>query len=188
LIGGSVESFDDTTIISNVDLSEFDVIVFTDFLRSLNDTERAFLETAVQDGLTVIISGLSPYYLAGGTTNLTRISPWFGASVFSEAPKLERWKTKFTEEATQIMEELVLDREYAFYTAADWSTPTGALVEAESVVYAYRANDQLATIFGHNFGEGTSIFVGPRFGFESSDATIFRTFLQSLIVNHISKG
>jgi hypothetical protein len=188
LIGGSVESFDDTTTISNVDLSEFDVVVFADFLRPLDDTERAFLETAIQDGLTVILSGLSPYYLAGGTSNLTRISPWFGATVFSEAPKLERWKTMFTEEATQIMQELVLDREYAFYTTSDWSTPTGALVQAESVVYAYRANDQLATIFAHTFGEGISIFVGPRFGFESSDATIYRTFLQSLIVNHMSKG
>ena len=188
LIGGSTKSFNDTTIISNVNLSEFDVVVFSDFLRPLNDTERTFLETAIRDGLTVIISGLSPYYLAGGTTNLTRISPWFGATLFSEAPKQERWKTKFTEDATQIMKELVLDREYAFYTASDYSTPTGALAKAESVVYAYRVNDQLATIFAYNFGEGTSIFVGPRSGFGSPDAAIFRTFLQSLIVNYISKG
>jgi len=188
LIGGSAKLFDDTTIISNVDFSEFDIVVFTDFLRPLNDTERTFLEAAIQDGLTVIISGLSPYYLAGGSANLTRMAPWFGATVFSEAPKQERWKTKFTEDATQIVKELDLDREYAFYTTSDWSTPAGALAEAETVVYAYRVNDQVPTIFSHNFGSGTSIFVGPRFGFESSDAAIFRTFLQSLMVNYVSKG
>jgi len=188
LIGGSTELFDDTTIISSVDLSEFNVVIFTDFLRPLNDTERASIESAIRNGLTVIISGLSPFHLAGGTTNLTKISSWFGATQFNEAPKQERWKTKFTENATQIVEELVLDREYVFYTTSDWSTPTGAVTHRESIVYAYRIDDQVPTIFSHNFGSGTSIFIGPRFGFESSDATIFRTFLQSLIINYISKG
>ena len=188
LMGGSTKSFDDNTSLLSVNLSEFDVVVFSDFRRSLNDTERQRLETAIEEGLTVVVSGLSPFHLAGGTSNLTRISSWFGGTGFSEAPKQERWKVKFTEDATDIVSELDLGREYAFYTDSDWSTPTGVLVEPESVVYAYRVDDQLATIFSHNFEEGTSIFVGPRFGFDSSDVTIFRTFLQSLILNYISKG
>ncbi len=185
LLGGSAESFDDTTTISNVDLSGLDIVVFADFSRPLDDTERTVLETAVRNGLTVVVSGLSPYYLGGGTSNLTGISSWFGATDFSEAPKRERWQTMFTEEATQITQELSLDRGYAFYTTADWSTPTGALAKAESIIYAYRANDQLATIFAHDFGEGTSIFVGPRFGFTSPDEGIFRMFIQSLIGSHL---
>ena len=186
LMGGATTSFDDSTSLLSLDLSEFDVVAFSDFRRVLNDAERQHLETAIGEGLTVIVSGLSPAYLAGGTTNLTRISSWFGATGFSEAPKQERWNVKFTEDATGIVSELDLGREYSFYTDSDWSTPTGVLVEPESVVYAYRVDDQLATIFAHNFGEGISIFVGPRFGFESSDATIFRTFLQSLIGTYIS--
>jgi hypothetical protein len=186
LMGGATTSFDDTTSLLSLDLSEFDVVVFSDFRRVLDDTERQHLETAIEEGLTVIVSGLSPVYLAGGTTNLTQISSWFGATGFSEAPKQERWKVKFTEDATDIVSELDLGREYAFYTDSDWSTPTGVQVEPESVVYAYRVDDQLATIIAHNFEEGTSIFVGPRYGFYSSDATIFRTFLQSLIGTYIS--
>ncbi|UCE28963.1 MAG: glycosyltransferase family 39 protein [Candidatus Bathyarchaeota archaeon] len=185
LIGGETTSFDDTTIISSADLSNYDLVVFADFLRPLGDQERTAIETAVQSGLTVIVSGLSPYHLAGGATNLTRISPWFGATKFSEAPREQRWATKFTENATQIMQELDLDREYAFYTASDWSTPAGVLAEPESTVYAYREEDQLATILTHDYGEGTSIFVGSRFGFESSDAGIFRTFLMYLITSRM---
>jgi hypothetical protein len=186
LMGGATTSFDDTTSLLSLDLSEFDVAAFSDFRRVLNDAERQHLETAIEEGLTVVVSGLSPVYLAEGTTNLTQISSWFGATGFSEAPKQERWKVKFTEDATSIVSELDLGREYAFYIDSDYSTPTGVLVEPESVVYAYRVDDQLATILAHNFGEGTSIFVGPRFGFSSSDATIFRTFLQSLIGTYIS--
>ncbi len=179
----STKTFDDTTIISNVDISEFDVVVFADFLRPIDDAERLYLDESIQNGLTVIISGLSPENLAGGTTNLTRISTWFGATFHTEAPKEDRWKVKFTENAIEIMSDVTLDREYAFYKDSDWSTPIGAVVKPESVIYAYRVNDGAATIFLHKFGQGTSIFVGPRFGFESTDKWIFVPFIRSLILS-----
>ena len=181
-INASTRTFDDTTIISNVNLSKFDVVVFADFLRPIDDAERLYLEESIQNGLVVIISGISPEKLAGGTTNLTRISTWFGATFHTEAPKEARWKVKFTDNATEIMSDLALDREYAFYEDSDWSTPVGALVKPESVVYAYRVNDGAATIFLHEFGQGTSVFVGPRFGFTSMNEEIFVAFIRSLIL------
>jgi len=183
LIGASTSTFDDTTIISNIDFSEFHIVIFADFVRPLDDAERLHLEEAVENGLTVIVSGLSPYFLAGGTTNLTRISSWFGASVFSEAPREARWKVGFTENATEILKDLDLNREYEFYKDKDWSTPTGCLVEPESVIYAYRVKDQAATIFSHKFGKGISIFNGPRHGFGSPDAQTFELFLRALILS-----
>lgn len=182
-LNGSTRTFDDTTIVSDVNLSEFDVVVFADFSRSIDDAERLYLEESIQNGLVAIVSGLSPEKLAGGTTNLTRISTWFGATFHTEAPKEARWKVKFTENATEIMSGLDLDHEYAFYKDSDWSTPIGALVEPESVVYAYRVNDSAPTIFVHEFGQGTSLFVGPRFGFASIDKEVFESFIQSLILS-----
>lgn len=186
LMGASTSTFDDTTVISSIDLSEFDVVVFDDFRRPLNDAERLHLEESVQNGLIVIVSGLSPYYLAGGTTNLISISSWFGATVFSEAPKEARWKVKFNEDAKEIMKDLDLNREYAFYRDADWSTPIGCLVEPESVVYAYRVNDQAAVIFSHKFGKGATIFNGPRHGFVSPDLPVFIPFLRALILSALA--
>lgn len=179
----SIETFADTTVISDVDLSDFDVVVFADFLRPVDDSERSYLEDSVQNGLVVIVSGISPENLAGGTSNLTRIATWFGATFHTEAPKEDRWKVKFTENATQILSNLDLNREYEFYTGSDWSTPVGALVKPESVVFAYRVDDGAPTIFLHLFGEGTSIFVGPRFGFESADKITFVSLVRLLILS-----
>jgi len=183
LLGASTSTFGDTTIISSVDITEFDVVVFDDFKRLLNDAERSYLEESVQNGLTIIVSGLSPSYLAGGTKDLTGISSWFGATVFSEAPKEARWKVKFTEDAKEIIKGLDLNQEYAFYTDSDWSTPTACLAQLESIVYAYRVNDQAATIFSYKFGKGNIIFNGPRFGFLSQDAGTFVAFLRALILS-----
>ena len=80
-----------------------------------------------------------------------------------------------------ILSDINLEEEYEFYLEYDWSTPTGVGKKTESDVYAYRIDDQLATIFSHDFGKGTSIFIGPRFGFTSADAEIFRTFIESLL-------
>lgn len=78
---------------------------------------------------------------------------------------------------------LDLNREYAFYKDSDWSTPTGCLVQPESILYAYRVNDQAATIFSHRFGEGIIIFNGPRYGFMSQDTYEFIAFLRALILS-----
>lgn len=188
LLGASTSTFDDTTIISSVNISEFDVVVFDDFKRSIDDAERLHLEQSIEKGTIVIVSGLSPFYLAGGTTNLTRISSWFGATVFSEAPKEARWKVKFTENAKEIMKDLDLNQEYALYTDSDWSTPTGCLAQPEAVIYAYRVDDpsRVAAIFSHKFGKGTIIFNGPRHGFRSPDAGTFVAFLRTLILSALA--
>jgi len=179
-MGASTRNFDETSSPLDIDLSEFDLIVFADFLRPLNDTERLYLEETIERGLTVIVSGLSPSYLAGGTRDINSISNWFGGTVFSEAPKEERWKVKFNDSAIEIID-IDLEYEYEFYTIDDWSTPTGCVVQPETVVYAYRVNDGAGTIFLNRFGEGTSIFIGPRYGFNSPDKELFEAFLQSLI-------
>ena len=180
-VGASTTIFDDTTILSNVDLSEFDLVLFVDIKRPLDDTERLYLQESIRNGATVVVSGLSPYWIAGGTTDLTSISTWFGATVFSEAPREARWKVKFTEPATEVMGDLDLNAEYAFYTNSDWSTPTATLAQSDSVVYAYRVNDEAATVFSHEFGNGTVVFNGVRFGFASPDADVSQRFLQALI-------
>jgi len=180
-VGASTNIFDDTTILSNVDLLEFDLVLFVDTKRSLNDTERLHLQESIRNGATIVVSGLSPYWIAGGNTDLTSISTWFGATVFSEAPREARWKVKFTEHAAEVMGDLDLSGEYAFYTNSDWSTPTSTLAQSDSVVYAYRVNDGAATIFSHEFGNGTVIFNGIRFGFWSPDADVSQRFLQALI-------
>jgi len=185
-MGASTSNFNDTTIFSSINLSEFDIVVFDDFKRSLSDAERLHLEEFIRNGLVVIVSGLSPYYLAGGTTNLKSISSWFGATLFSEALKEAKWKVKFTEDAKSIMKDLDLDREYAFYRDADWSTPIGCLVQPESVVYAYRVNDQAAAIFSRKFGKGTTIFNGARHGFVSLDSPTFIPFLRALILSALA--
>lgn len=189
-MGASVTTFNDTTFISDINFSEFDIVVFADFMRPLDDEERLHLKESVQNGVAVVISGLSPWALeaatdggAGSTVPLTKISSWFGATTFSEASRADKWKVKFTENAIEIMKELDLESEYAFYTLRpnDWSTPTGCTVQPTSLVYAYRVNDGAATIFTHKFGKGVSIFIGPRFGFDSPDAETFKAFLKSLI-------
>jgi len=180
-VGVSATVFNDATNLLSVNMSEFDIIAFVDIKRSLNDTERLYLEESLRNGLTVIVSGLSPYWLAGGTTDLTPISTWFGANIFSEAPREEKWKIRFTSDATSIREDVDLNREYSFYTDLDWSTPTATLNQYESVVYAYRVNDGGATIFSHEFGNGSLIFNGVRYGFWSPDAEIFQRFLQAVI-------
>lgn len=179
--GASTTTFDDAIKMSSVNMSEFDLVVFIDIKRPLDDAERRYLEESLRNGLTIIVSGLSPYWLAGGTTDLTPISPWFGATVFSEAPSKEKWGTRFTTDATEIMEDLDISREYAFYTELDWSTPTATITKPESVIYAYRENDGKATLFTHDFGNGTVIFTGVRYGFWSLDADVFQRFLQALI-------
>ena len=183
MMGVSTSTFNDTTIISDIKLSEFDIAVFVDFMRDLDDVERLHLEESIRDGLIVIVSGISPPHLAGGTANLTRISSWFGATVFSEAPEEARWKVKFTEDAKKIMKDLDLDHEYAFHSELPlYQTPTGCFVlSSESVVYAYRVDDQAATVFLHKFEEGSSVFIGPRYWFPSPDAETFRSFLLALI-------
>ena len=182
-IGASTTDFEDSTSLLNINFTDYDIVIFADFSRPLNDTERIHLEESIENGLTVIVSGLSPAYLASGTSNLTEISSWFGATLFTEAPKEERWKTKFTENAIDIMDELDLERQYEFYTDSDWSTPTGCVTGLDAVVYAHRQNDMAATIFSHGYGNGTSVFIGPRFGFDSTDAETFNTFLRSLILS-----
>jgi len=181
----SVRIFDETTAISSSSLSEFDIIFFIDFGRPLGDLERQIIEESVEKGLVVILIGLSPYYLAGGSYDLTSISSWFGAIRFSEAPKEARWKTQFTENATEIMKNIDLDHEYEFFTSSDWSTPTGVTVIPDSVVYAYRIEDQAETIFSHKHGNGTSIFNGARYGYNSEDAETWKMFLQALVQNVI---
>ena len=84
-MGASIRKFNDTISLLDTDLSEFDLVVFADFLRPLGDRERLYLEKSIEKGLKVVVSGISPPYLAGGTSNLTPISTWFGAKVFSEA-------------------------------------------------------------------------------------------------------
>lgn len=179
-VGISTTIFDDATILSNVDLLEFDVVFFVDTKRPLDGAERLYLQESIRNGATVVVSGLSPYWIAGGTTYLNSISTWFGATVFSEAPREARWKVKFTERAAEVMRDLDLSGEYAFYTSSDWSTPTATLAQSESVVYAYRADDEAATIFSHEFGNGTVVFNGIRFGFWSADAEVSQPFLQAL--------
>ena len=176
----SIRNLDETSSLLDIDLSEFDIVVFADFLRLLDDMERVYLEESIERGLTVIVSGISPPYLAGGGKDLTSIKTWFGATDFSEAPKEERWKVKFKDSAIEIMD-LDLEYEYAFYTIDDWTSPTGCVVQPESDVYAYRINDGAGTIFLNKYGEGTSIFIGSRFGFSSPDKGTFEVFLQSLI-------
>ncbi len=181
-IGASnVRIFDETTVISSSSLSEFDAVFFIDFGRAPSDLEMQNIEESIKEGLVVIVIGLSPYYLAGGSYDMTSISSWFGATHFSEAPKEARWKVKFTENATEIMKNIDLDHEYEFYTSKDWSTPTGCTVNPDSVVYAYRVNDQAGAIFSHKFGNGTSIFNGARHGWKSKDAETWRLFLQALV-------
>lgn len=180
-VGISTTIFDHTTILSKVDLLEFDLDLFVDMKRPLDDAERLYLKESISNGATVVVSGLSPYWIAGGTTDLTSISKWFGATVFSEAPHEARWKVKFTKRAAEVTRDLDLSGEYAFYTSFDWSTPTATLAQSESVVYAYRVNDEAATIFSHEFGNGTVAFNGVRFGFDSPDADVSQRFLQTLI-------
>lgn len=180
-VGASTIIFDDTTILSNVDLQEFDLVLFVDIKRALDDTERLYLQESIRNGTTVVVSGISPHWIAGGTTDLTSISTWLGATVFSEAPREARWKVKFTERAAEVTGDLDLSGEYAFYTSSDWSTPTATLAQSDSVVYAYRVNDGAATIFSHEFGNGTVVFNGVRFGFSSLDADVYVRFLQALI-------
>lgn len=181
-MGASTTIFNETTLISDVDLSEYQIIVLADFIHPLDNAERLYLEESVRNGLIAIVSGSSPYHLAGDTANLTRISKWFGATALSEAPKEERWKVKFTKNAAEITEELDLDRGYAFYTVHDWSSPIGCIIQPESVAYAYRVNDGATAIFTHEFENGTSIFFGPSgFVFDSPDAETFQEFVQSLI-------
>jgi hypothetical protein len=181
----SVRIFDETTAISSSSLSGFDIILFIDFGRPLGDFERQIIEESVEKGLVVIPIGLSPYYLAGGSYDLTSISSWFGATHFSEAPKEARWKVKFTENATDILKNIDLDYEYEFYTSWDWSTPTGCTVSPNSVIYAYRVDDQAGAIFSHKYGNGTSIFNGARYGYNSEDAETWKMFLQALVQNVI---
>lgn len=179
-VGIATTIFDDTTILSNVDLLEFDLVLFVDIKRPLDGTERLYLQESINNGATVVVSGLSPYWIAGGTTHLTSISTWFGATVFSEALGEARWKVKFTERVAEVTGDLDLSGEYAFYTISDWSTPTATLAQSESVVYAYRVDDGAATIFSHEFGNGTVVFNGVRFGFWSADAEVSQRFLQAL--------
>jgi len=183
LMGASTSIFSNVTDISEIDLSEFDVVIFADFLRILGDSERLYLEELVKNGLNLIVSGLSPYYLAGGTENLTSISTWFGATRFSEVTGDERWNVRFTEDATEIMKELTLELEYKFYSDSDWSTPISCTVQPKSIVYAYRVNDDTSTIFLHKFERGTSIFFGPRlqYAFDSQDRETLKIFLKSFI-------
>jgi hypothetical protein len=185
--GGSIETFNENTFLHDLDFSQFDLVVFNDFRRSIEDIERRHLENAIEKGLTVVNSGLSPYFLAGGTVNLTQIQSWFGASAFSEAPKLEKWSVKFTEDAISILNGIDIEHEYSFYTDLNWSTPIGVSADLDSVVYAYRPEDNLATIISNKFGSGKSIFVGPRFGFYSSDSTTFWSFMQSLIYKYLTE-
>lgn len=180
-MGASITVFNETTIISNSSLSGFDIIFFIDFGRAPSALERQIIEESVEKGLVVVLIGLSPYYLAGGTYSLTKISSWFGATHLSEAPKEARWKVKFTENATEIMKNIDLDREYIFYTSNDWSTPAGCTVDPQSVVYAYRVNDEAGAIFSHKFGNGTSIFNGAQYGYYSEDAETWSVFLQASV-------
>lgn len=176
----STSILDETNSILEIDLSELDLLVFSDYIKPLNDTERLYLKESIETGLKVVVIGTSPFYLAGSAPDLTNISTWFGATVYLEAPKEARYMVKFTDSAMEIME-LNLGYEYAFYTSADWSTPIGCVVQPEVVVYAYRVKDEAATIFLNKFGEGKSLYIGPRFGFNSPDKVIFKTFLESLI-------
>jgi len=186
-LGASVRIFDETSAISSSSLSGFDIILFIDFRQALGDLERHVIEENLEKGLVVILIGLSPYYFAGGSYDLASISPWFGATHFSEAPKEARWKTQFKENAADIMEDIDLDHEYEFYTSSDWSTPTGATVIPDSIVYASRVDDQAGTIFSHKYGNGTSIFCGARYGYNSKDAETWRLFLQALVQSVIQK-
>ncbi len=182
--GASTTIFDDATRISSVNISEFDLVVFVDIRRPFDDEERNYLLGRIGDGLTVVVSGLSPYWLAGGRTDLASISAWFGATAFSEAPSKERWGTRFTTAATEMMEELDINREYAFYTGSDWSTPTATIAKSESTIYAYR-EDGKATLFTNDFGNGTVISNGVRYGFWSPDADIFQHFFQELVLSEM---
>ncbi|UCG37081.1 MAG: glycosyltransferase family 39 protein [Candidatus Bathyarchaeota archaeon] len=184
LAGTSITKFDDAIRISSVNLSDFNLVVFVDIKRPLDDEERYYLQARIDGGLTVMVSGLSPYWLAGGMTDLTSISAWFGATAFSEAPVKEKWGTRFTTAATEIMEDLDINREYAFYTESDWSTPTATIAKPESTIYAYR-EDGKATLFTSNFGNGTVIFNGVRYGFWSPDADIFQQFFQELAMSEM---
>jgi hypothetical protein len=184
-VGASTTTFGDAIKMSSVNMSEFDLVVFIDIKRPLDDAERRYLEESLRNGLTIIVSGLSPYWLAGGKTDLASISEWFGGTTFSEGPSKEKWKTKFTLDATEIMEDLDVSREYAFYTDSDWSTPIATITKSESLVYAYRENDGKATLFTHNFGNGTLIFNGVRYGFWSPDADVFQQFFLDLVLSII---
>jgi len=177
----SVRVFDESTAISSSILLEFDAVFFIDFGRALGNLERQTIKESIEKGLVVNLIGLSPYYIAGGSHDITSISSWFGATHFSEAPKEARWKVKFTENATDILSNIDLDDEYEFYTSSDWSTPTGCTVNPNSVIYAYRVDDQAGAIFSHKFGNGTSIFDGARYGYNSKDAETWRLFLQALV-------
>ena len=183
--GASATTFDDSIKMSSVNMSEFDLVAFIDIKRPLDEGERAYLQESIDNGLIVIVSGLSPYWLAGGETDLASISEWFGGSIFSEAPSTERWGTRFTTDATEIMEDLDIGREYAFYTESDWSTPTATITKPESVIYAYRENDGKATLFTYNFGKGTLIFNGVRYSFWSPDADVFQQFFLDLVLSII---
>ena len=93
---------------------------------------------------------------------------------------------KFTQNAIEEIKELNLEREFTFYTDYDWSTPIGCIIEQKAVVYAYRVNDEAATIFTQEFGKGSSTFIGPRYGFYSLDADIFTAFLRHLILSSLN--
>ena len=183
IMGASINTFNDTTLITNVNFTEFDIVVFADILRPLSKSERTHLQESIKNGSIVIISGVSPEYLSGGTTDLPTISSWFGATVYigPSNRELENWKVKFTDKATNVMD-LNLEDEYIFYTDEAWSRPIGCYVPNEEYVYAYRKDDKAATIFLHEFGDGISIYIGPRLEADySPDIYIFRTFVESLI-------
>jgi len=181
--GVSTTTFDDSIKISSINMSEFDLVAFIDIKRPLDEGEMAYLQESIDNGLIVIVSGLSPYWLAGGKTDLASISEWFGGTIFSEAPSTEKWGTRFTIDATEIMETLDISKEYAFYTESDWSTPTAIITKSESIIYAYRENDGKATLFTHDFGNGTVIFNGVRYGFFSPDVGVFQQFFLDLVLS-----
>ena len=180
-IGISTTLFDDAADFSKVELLEYDLVLFIDIKRPPTGVELLYLRESIRNGTTVILNGVSPYWIAGGTSDLASINAWFGATVFSEAPYEERWSVKFTDSAKELTANVDTTVEYAFYTDSDWSTPTATIAEPESVVYAYRVDDGAATIFSHAFGNGIVVFNGIRFGFESDYSDVSQHFLQTLL-------
>lgn len=136
---------------------DYKVIVLTELQRSLTNDELNVLRQNVENGATLIISGLAPAYM-----DLESNGYWIGASDFVEAPQDAKWSVKFTESALTILGDIDIEKNYAFYTSSPYSSPTGLTgIEDSVVVYAEREEGAIA-IFAKPYVNGIIIFSGVR--------------------------
>jgi hypothetical protein len=172
------------TIKDEIDLSshfteDYDLIVVTDIQRILTDNELDALRQKVASGVILIVNGLSPAFM-----KLKTYGYWIGGAEFVEAPKEAKLDIRFNENAQIVSSDIDIDNNYAFYSNANYSSPTGLTeLDHEVIVYATRIEDEAAAIYAKPYLQGTIIFSGirPYYVTSAKDYVSYNKFIETLI-------